>query len=327
MISARHSCPPLEELAAFAEGSVPRSEATAIREHLADCDRCLELVGETVHFQEWQESSRPAGVAGVAGDPGAGGAASGSEEDHADRGEIVRGPFGRPKGAALTGLALAATLLIAVIGGVAIVRTSDPYGVEAITADLDPGAGLARAYGEEWNRLGWSVVRGAEGPELSALEQAAFRIGVHTLDVAAAVALRDDVSALYGAHRILEVDDDLALVTSQLIAASVRDALAGEETDWRLAEETADELLGFELEDELEPMRRLGIWAQAARFASLRGDDAYFESRPWRRGLESLGALSGDRVEDAGRQLTELGSDRHAERLAILDPLFRVLGG
>lgn len=46
------ACPPLEDIAAFLDGTLPPEERARITEHLARCESCYEIFVGAVHFQE-----------------------------------------------------------------------------------------------------------------------------------------------------------------------------------------------------------------------------------------------------------------------------------
>lgn len=51
------ACPPLEDIAAFLDGTLSPEERARITEHLARCESCYEIFAGAVHFQEDEESS------------------------------------------------------------------------------------------------------------------------------------------------------------------------------------------------------------------------------------------------------------------------------
>lgn len=60
------SCPPLEDIAAFLDGTLSPEERERMTEHLARCESCYEVFSGAVHFQEEVHSSaRDTGGGGV----------------------------------------------------------------------------------------------------------------------------------------------------------------------------------------------------------------------------------------------------------------------
>lgn len=56
-------CPSTETLAAFADGGLRGRQRRAVTGHLADCDRCREVVSETVRFRAEEAEALPPSVA------------------------------------------------------------------------------------------------------------------------------------------------------------------------------------------------------------------------------------------------------------------------
>lgn len=53
------ACPPLEDIAAFLDGTLSPEERARITEHLARCESCYEIFAGAVHFQEDEEEEAP----------------------------------------------------------------------------------------------------------------------------------------------------------------------------------------------------------------------------------------------------------------------------
>lgn len=307
MIAAQKQCPGMEDLAAFADATLAPEERDVVEKHLAGCDRCLEVVSETLHFLEFQESG-------------------------AKKGELVRGPFGRPK-AAVIALLAASVLVVAVGLGVWQVGAA-PYDLDAITARLEPGDRLREQLGEYWDSPGWETFRSGSGVVVTSSSRASFRAGAHAVSIAVGAELRDAGAVRSGIGGIdsLDVDDpqspDSGILLIGLKALAARLDLAMDTgPDWGAVESGSDELMRYELAGDDEDFRVLGLWAQSARFASLLKDDSYFRSGRWRKGLRALEKIELSDAASASLQaLQELPADQHDHRVELLTPIFRALG-
>lgn len=294
--------PDLEEIAAFAEGSLDPDERIAIEEHLAACDRCLELASETVHCLEessWSSWPLPS-----------------------DRTHMV--PRSLAFGGATAAWFAAAAVVVAMVTGLLVIRRWS-YDLDRTLAQYEPGLGLDAAFGEGWSTPGWTRLRTGT-PATLAGARAGFRAGVHSVDIAVAVTLRDASAARAAVVRTvnLEPENDPSLLPLQELADQVARALEPENPVWSTAQERSQELLQAQLRGDLDLYRQLGQWAQSARFASLAHDDRYFRSRAWRTGL---GRLPAARLGEEATNLRALQPGQHAERLKLLDDVFQKLGG
>src|SRR5688500_15235651 len=62
--SSMDACPPLEDIAAFLDGTLSPEERARITEHLARCESCYEIFAGAVHFHEEEGDSSAADTGG-----------------------------------------------------------------------------------------------------------------------------------------------------------------------------------------------------------------------------------------------------------------------
>jgi hypothetical protein len=246
-------------LAAFVEGRLADRERDLLVEHLADCDRCREVVAESSAL-----------LAAMATETG---------------GENVR-PFPAPRFTRRWALAgVAAALAAAAIGLYVHFRPSPDRLLAQLVA-----SGAASELAAEWGEPRWPVMRG-EQPDAD--ERAhAFRLGVRAVDLELALATGDFVLAERFAREAsasLAAQPFADLVSRRLGELATR--IGGGGSADSLAEEARRALQ--EARGYVDPsLYDLGRWAETGRLAASLG-------RPVRQGPPPELAGGADRLGNA----------------------------
>ncbi len=274
--------PELEDLAAFVDGRLTGADRERVVAHVADCDRCREVVAQTMRFQ-------------LEDAPGVSELEEGPAEVEA---EPVAEVEAFPAAAATTqspvrryGWLAAAAVIVAVLA-VTVSRTSwlglagDDTSVVALAESLSS----AGASADSFDGSRWSYSRGGGGYSLGLSEpERAFRLGVRLVDLELALRTRDTE----GARGLLPEVSDLGssfdgaehirLFYDQLESQLESGASASEllETS-RLAAESVGEIAagGY---------YALGKWAEAGRVAAATGNDRVLASGAMRELRAEIG--------------------------------------
>ena len=276
------ACPPLEDIAAFLDGTLSPEERAHVTEHLARCESCYEIFAGAVHFQEEEGDSFAEGTGG-------GGVLPFPlvEEKPQEKHARVEPP--RPARRVSRWLPLAASVVLAVGAGYMLWQRSQvlPEVTVAVVEPLQGKDGIGTALYRP------DVERGGPGqtilPDFGASE---FLIGVYLVDLR----LRLSVPVRAGEEeRTTEgILSDLAGTLEQL-ESMVSPELV---TFFKNQSQQADlEILVRELpkheralESELaeDPLFRFGIWTEAAHVFAKVHSPAFFEQRRNRRFLATI---------------------------------------
>lgn len=319
--------PPLEALAAFAEGRLTGAERRRMIEHVDACEVCHEVLVDTLHLQAEAEAGGETSALSVA---------DGEDEEPSSAGATVLRPHpsrwrrALPLAAALAVAALAGLLLWTPLGRVFLGGGTTVAAVGDVTAQLSGHPAVGSALAATWESHGWQVRGGPTTPE--ALRERSFRLGVRAAELHVALAGGEGGIALYLTHRLE------ALLEDSLLAGPVRALYAGREgvrgrleagddpagllplaaeADRRMRSEAGADRPDFGV----DPLwYSLGKWAAAGQLAATAGRVEWFSERaPARllRGfreadlpaevaseLERVAMLTGDGIEPA--ELPEL---------------------
>ncbi len=291
--------PDLEDLAAFVDGNLDAASRAEVERHLADCPRCFEVFSETVRFQV---------------------------EDSASPGEVVRGRFGLPK--APIWILAAAVVAVAIGSGLWQWRSMrDPQGVERLVERLPETGAMASAFAGDWVSTGWSVTRGKE-VVLTGRDQAAFRLGVRTVSLRAALETRDRAAAGQVTEELRGYAESLDEIGRLLAFDQIQGYLEDGTGDFAAGLEMAREVDRWPVPPDVELLVELGRWAEVARIASGLQDAEFFGGRAWRRGLDGLSSVAlSSAGTAAARELHSLSKTEHQARAELLRQLFSELGG
>jgi hypothetical protein len=309
-VVASGPCPDFEILASFVDANLTAAERTHVVEHLADCPKCAEVVAETMR---------------LLGDVGLDEEADEEADENEEAGPGDSAPALKPSGRVIPfrrWVAVAVPLAAAAALAVAIW----PPGFEE--KSWVGGEMARRARGDR----GWLAGLGGGLPNFRGVEEsseAAFRVGVVTVDLAAALARGDrEASAEFAARAGLELSD--GMWGDARTAASYRDlgnrlgeGLPMDEASVQAAalEEQARKALGADAEFSL------GKWAEAGRLAAKLGNVRYFTEPQTRRQARDLARSElperlDERLAAVREQLTEDDPDLTALESA-LDQLIR----
>lgn len=253
------SCPSDEELAAYIDRALDKEEETRIAEHLVSCERCYEIVSETLRFQ--LDSGTVSG------------------------GQVVRFPSpGVRRGPAVAQWSSLAALLLVGISGAGWYFLASPLALtpSAVTASLQGKPGLI---GDFW--LG-PTTRGSGDDEEKPYDQAAFQVGVQlvnlqlSLEANDAEKARGDIlprifQALKAQPGVSPLEDSLAVLSTDLGSTAPKELL-GKST--QLAHDSRDYLD--------ESYIDLGQWVEAGRLSALAQDSSFFQQSDTRSFLRHI---------------------------------------
>lgn len=266
------SCPPLEEIAAFLDGTLTPEDRERITAHLASCESCYEVFAGAVHFQE-DDDSAAATKGGVIPFPFAG---------ETDRTGVSLPPTVAPEKVrprARRWLALAASvLLVPALGFFAWRAVSTPtMALAGLVEQVEGSPGI-----DEHLYLG-ETYRSNEAPEYLLPDRPTFLTGVHLLDLRLSLDAGADVDTT---DRLLQ---NLGLALQEVPGMSAvgelylksregqldRNALSREEEK---VQQELSELLDFQF----------GLWTEAGRLAASTESPEFFGDRNNRRFLSHL---------------------------------------
>lgn len=258
--------PDAETLAAFVDGRLSGAERNRVVEHLAACDRCHEVVTDTVHLLR---------------DPAL---AEDEEEDISPAvtpGKVLRPPAGRFRRALPLAAALAAAALVALLvwtpAGEWILNPLFPTAgtVADLTNPLPLDDATRTAVGTVERH--WPTYLGPDDGMTHAAATA-FRLGVRNAELG--VALAADAGSVGEYTR-----EVLSLLAEVEFSAHIASLYEPGPTPARLAEADGKlaELLGRDT-----PWYALGRWAGVARLAADTGHTGWFARPAPRRTLRSL---------------------------------------
>ena len=278
------ACLDLEDLAAFADGRLSGAEREQAVKHLADCERCYDIFGDVVHLQEEQAQSQ------AVDDP---------ESDQLAT--VVEHPSARrwlwPSIGALS--AAAVVLLVAT-----------PLLRDHVLAPPPQG----------WDEHSWSELRSGDGGRRQA--EAAFRLGVRSVDFALALEAGRGEHAEYLTHRLESLLKSFEFSEAQIsFYQAIRKDLEAEVPpgDLLAAAVAAEGLL----QKFVEPpqLYRFGQWLEEARAAALKGDRKFYKSARTRRVLGEVEdtELPRDAAEEFERARSLIADGPEAEDLPDLE--------
>jgi Putative zinc-finger len=280
MTTATAPCPPLEDLAAYADGRLDAAERARVTEHLASCERCYALFLGVADALEEEEA------AAAAADP----------------------PRGRPGAWPWRAAAAAATLAAAAGIAWAVVAlwpSSPPAFASAdLVASVDAPAG--ELAGHLWESVRY---RGAPAEDLDRQPQA-FYVGVLLVDLRVALEADDAKRAEEVLGQIVVTLTGVEFIDPEIdFYTRARDEIGKDRTPAALLAPAAERerSLGDRFSEVYLPF---GKWAEAARLAAATGDAGYLESRRSRRFLAWLLTQKDEEVEaDVRKELAALRSD------------------
>lgn len=264
--------PELEEIAAYLDGRLSRSERAGITRHLSVCDECLELFAETKH-------NLGATSAGTAG------------------GEVL--PFASRPSLTWRWLPYAAAAVLIVVIGVAGYRASTPELILGeLLKPLQETPGLAAAV---WQP---EVLRGLP-KGISEASVLSFLAGAHLVGYRVAVAAEDSDVAGREAQQLanqFEAAGELDSAVRQLREAqfALEDGQSTRKFAGLIEEASAA------AEARFFPVHLdFGTWAQGGHIAGRTGNRAWFERRKNRRFLSYLLRQDEEEIEPEAREALE----------------------
>jgi len=260
------SCPPLEDIAAFLDGTLSAKERERITEHLARCESCYEVFAGAVHFQIEDPPAEDTGGRGVIPFPLA------DTKDRAPR-RIPRW------------LLLAASVVLVAGIGFFTWRLLEPPKITlaGMVEPIEEKAGISNVlYGKD-------PTRGSGQPADVDWDRPAFLVGVHLIDLRLSVN-DDNVNA--AASHLQDVGSELKEIPllGDLGERCSNEYLALK--DAAALEQFARKLPGLEKEIEQyltdDPSFPFGLWIEGGRLAAKVKSPDFFERRDNRRFLSSL---------------------------------------
>ncbi|GBD31638.1 hypothetical protein HRbin33_00597 [bacterium HR33] len=289
----------LEELAAFVDGRLEGEARARVIRLLASSEEAYEVFAETLRFQA---------------------------EERARGARVVR--FPRWRRAVLVPLAAAAALALLLVQD-RWLGTPQPEALSGarLVRQLDLSPAAVATLGAEWDRHPWSVTRG--GAARLDESELAFRLGMRSADLAAALRMTDYTGAERLAAEIVELLEGVELsqpVTSRYV--DLRAKLEQGESLQSLLEaaERSEQSLSRLLDS---PQFDLGRWCAAASLAvRLRNQDLFRSpgSRAFLEGVDRLGLEASDL--EALRRIAALtsgviGEAEYRELQALLEAIIQ----
>jgi putative zinc finger protein len=250
-------CPPLEEVAAFAEGRLRGADRERLIAHLAGCADCREVLAETIETaEELAAEDRP--------------------------GVIAPMPATRPARSPWLVRGAAAAATVAIVGAVVVSQvnaTRSPPSPDEWLAEMPAATNLAPHV--------WGGVRmrgaGVPGPMLQqSTELGALLVDVRVTSVAGDVEMGSDVLT-----RMAAIVEDAGFMGEEDV--STLQAIARESDNERRRALLAAKLPAIEerMRERFEPaVLDLGTFAEEAQIAARAGDRSFLESRAARRYLD-----------------------------------------
>ncbi|HBL27179.1 MAG TPA: hypothetical protein DD490_10125 [Acidobacteria bacterium] len=298
-----NGCPPLEDIAAFLDGTLAADERARLTEHLARCESCYEVFSGAVHFQE-EPTAADTGGRGVLPFP------LGGEQGRPPRRLLSRSRWALP---------LAASVVL--VAGLGLFRFFAPPQITlaGVVEPLEGSTGLT-------DRLYQPDVMRGEDEESDFLDRPVVMAGVYLVDLR--VSLRENESqAIEDSLRNLggETQNVLFLgeLGEQITAAAEKVAKPG-------SREEIDRL-GKALEASLgdDPAFRLGLWAEAGHIAAASRNSGFFKDRDNRRFLplarEAVGDLPAEIQDSLQAHLQAIDQEWTGRDFAPLEAHFRGL--
>jgi hypothetical protein len=269
--------PTAEDLAAYIDGTLSKTERARVTEHLASCEDCYAIYMETLHFQLESSLAEPEGVA----------EAEVKRFPSPVEGRAAKSPMVAASKAALW-LPLAALLLLSVGGGSFLtyrllalppLTTTPASPPIASLPPVDPGKSSPLWLGPTY--------RGEGGGEEAKLDEASFRMGVQlvnlqaTLQAGQARESQDVIARILNLMKPQPFTDDLQKgYTGITIALEKRPPAEFLPEAARLARESRDSFDTTSLD--------LGQWVEAGRLAAMARNPSFFQQADARTFLRRL---------------------------------------
>jgi Putative zinc-finger len=261
-------CPPLEDIAALLDDTLPAEERARVTEHLAGCESCYEIFLGAVHFQE--DSSAEDTVL----------------EDTGGRGVLHFPLGGKQEKATRRWLPLAASVVLVVaLGGIGWQFFFSPPSI-TVASLAEPLAGKP---GVPSSLYQGETTRGGDDPGDFLGDTSSFMAGVYLVDLRLSVHAGDVARTRSSLQNLGNAVKEIVLLGS--VGDSYLAAYA--------AMEDADDLKGFApqlpakeaaLEADLADSGTFpfGLWAEAGRLSAVTKNPAFFDRRANRRFLSHL---------------------------------------
>jgi hypothetical protein len=257
------TCPPLEDIAAFLDGTLSEGDRARVISHLADCSSCYAVFSGAARFQLEEEGTIP------------------ERSEEPAKAEEALAPVVplRRRAVQRWALPLAAVLVL----GLATIPLYQRYNrmPEMLSAEfLDPAA-LKGVPTNDW----MDVPRG--GPDASPLVTGPFEVllGAHLVDLRVNLARGDREESLNALSWINKRMQGLLFVDDQ--AAFYEKALGDLDMKKRTLEEVAPETARAEADlTEIfadSPYLAFGKWTEAGRLSARARNAVFFENRENRR--------------------------------------------
>jgi len=270
------TCPTDEQLAAYIDGGLDPVESRRVTEHLASCEDCFELYGETARFLV---DSSPASPEDAAHEPVVLGLG---------RGRVVWFPaLAERQRQVAKWLAIAALLMMGVSGGYLQFLAPPP----ALTTIADKVPNRDALIPSLWKG---PTYRGAPETEAGKLNEESFHMGVHLVNLPVTLRASDARQAEDEIARILqllekqsftqELDKGYRGITAVLASGKAPQSLLPEVD--RLAGKRGDAGSVREVFDPLS--LDLGQWVEAGRLSALAKDPSFFQDFDNRQFLGKL---------------------------------------
>lgn len=289
------ACPELEELAAMIDGNLSKAERDAVVEHLASCEACFEIYTETLRIQE---------------DLGPRKVPTEVQDEEPPLAPVVQHPrsFGWAWRAAA---ALAAGVVVALGLLWYLFRPAEM-----------PVAHLAEI--NDWHEHDWRRMRGPGEPIYRDPKARAFQLGVHAIDLEAAVrlaAMKPEnlhlAESLANSIHSLLAEIDMGYLAVALCGEVLADIRAGEPPE-KILESAAileDHLTDDEYSDVDAFYYDFGKWTETSRLWALESSSPYFAGWEFKRNLRRL--RTAELGEDVSQRLEKV------RKLVESDPILQ----
>ena len=266
-------CPPLEDIAAFLDGTLSSQERARMTEHLARCESCYEIFAGAVHFQEEEEDS--------------------SAEDTGGRG-VIRFPLRDKEDRAPRRIArwlpLAASFFLVAALGFMIWQYSRTLPEITVAGLVEPLQAQPRIIEQRYQPK--DVQRGVGGEEGITSPAPPFLAGVYFVDLRLS-AKAGDVKTTRGI--LYDLQSELAQVLGmQGPAKSLKEEAdrmkdpAGPTALQRFTSSLPRWESNFQSWFAEDPFFAFGVWTEAGRLSAVIKSPELFEQRVNRRFLSGI---------------------------------------